>query len=90
MKRPRTLVSDHAVVRYLERVEGLDVVALKAEIAWRVDYAARLGASAVIIAGYRYVIGHDVAGQPVVVTVEPHGQDTPIRRSGRRDTGDEA
>ena len=84
MKRPRTAVSDHAIVRYLERVEGFDIAALRQTIARRVDYAASLGATAVIIDGFRYVFAVDDGGAPIVVTVEPQGMEAPIRRSGRR------
>lgn len=84
MKRPRTAVSDHAIVRYLERVEGFDIAELRLTIARRVDYAANLGASAVIVDGFRYIFSEDASGTPIVVTVEPQGMDAPIRRSGRR------
>lgn len=84
MKRPRTAVSDHAIVRYLERVEGFDIAELRLTIARRVDYAANLGASAVIIDGFRYVFAADEGGTPIVVTIEPQASDVPIRRSGRR------
>jgi hypothetical protein len=83
MKRPRTAISDHAIVRYLERVEGLDIAALRLKIAQRVDYAASLGASAVIVDGFRYIFAEDAGGTPIVVTVEPQGTFRPIRRSGR-------
>lgn len=84
MKRPRTVVSDHAIVRYLERVEGFDIAELRLTIARRVDYAASLGASAVVVEGFRYVFAADPGGAPIVVTVEPQGTETPIRRSGRK------
>ena len=72
MKRPRTSVSDHAIVRYLERVQGYDILRLKAEIAQRVDAGARAGASAVIIEGFSYKLVEDAQGRPIVTTVEPH------------------
>lgn len=84
MKRPRTAVSDHAIVRYLERVQGMDIAELRLTIARRVDYAASLGASAVIIEGFRYVFAADESGTPIVVTVRPLAMVTPIRRSGRK------
>jgi hypothetical protein len=88
MKKPRVRVTDHAVVRFLERVGGVDVEALRQGIARAVDEAARMGASAVTIDGFRYALEQDDQG-PVVVTVHERSQDTPIRRSGRR-RGEEA
>lgn len=91
MKRARTHVSDHAVVRYLERVEGRDIAALKQEIARRVDYAAQMGATSIVVEGFRYVFSGMDSGAPVVATVRPRNSATPIRRSGRRQPdGDEA
>lgn len=82
MKKPRVRVSDHALLRFLERVGGVDIAAIRASIAQATDRAAQLGAYKVVIDGYRYVLREDEHG-PVVVTVEK--PDTvPIRRSGRR------
>lgn len=61
-------VSDHAVLRYLERVGGFEIDRLRAEIAERVGRTYAKGATNVIIDGFRYVI--EVADNgPVVVTV---------------------
>lgn len=56
MKKSRIPVSDHAVLRYLERVEGLDIERLRREIGARVDLAVDLGACGVIIDGFSYKI----------------------------------
>lgn len=61
-KRPR--VSDHALVRYLERTQGLDLDAVRREIGERVRRGAEIGATGVLIDGYCYVIEANV-----VVTV---------------------
>lgn len=68
MKKPRTHVTDHAVLRYLERVRGLDIEALRREIGARVDRACAAGASGVQIDGFTYQIAHD-GGVPTVVTL---------------------
>lgn len=69
MTRPaRTIVSDHAVLRYLERVGGFEIDALRAQIAERVDAAAQIGATAVVIDGFHFVIRRSPMG-PVVTTV---------------------
>ncbi|SON55794.1 hypothetical protein HDIA_2253 [Hartmannibacter diazotrophicus] len=67
------IVTDHAVVRYLERVHGLDVAAVREHIAGRAATAVELGAIAVQIEGVRMHLA-DVT----VVTV------TPIRRRKRK------
>lgn len=56
MKKSIAIVTDHAVLRYLERVEGLDVERVRREIGRRVDRGARLGASGVVVDGIRYVL----------------------------------
>lgn len=72
MKKPRHHVTDHALVRYVERVLGLDVEPLRNEIGRKVDEACEGhdGMSAVIIDGWRHVIrnGSIVAIEP---TSEP-------------------
>lgn len=68
MKRPRIRVSDHAVLRYLQRVGGFDIERLRAEIAARVEGAAEAGASGVVIDGFRYCIRPDDFGHRRVVT----------------------
>jgi hypothetical protein len=72
MKRCRTGVTDHAIVRYLERVQGFDIERLRAEIGRRVEAAATVGASAVVIDGFAYAIRLDAEGRPVVTTVQKH------------------
>jgi uncharacterized protein YneR len=83
VKKPRARVTDNALVRFLERVGGVDVATIRLAIGKAVDEAVELGANAVIIDGFRYVIREDDTG-PLVVTVEPRSQETPIRRSGRQ------
>jgi hypothetical protein len=62
-------VSDHAIVRYLERVGGFDIDRLRQQIASRISEAAKAGASAVVVDGYEYVIQIDASGHPIVATV---------------------
>lgn len=49
-------VTDHAVLRHLERVEGLDVEAIRVEIARRTSRGLQMGAASVLFNGFRYVI----------------------------------
>jgi hypothetical protein len=56
MKKPIVIVTDHAVLRYLERVMLVDVESLRCRIGQRVDRAVAAGASAVIVEGFRYAL----------------------------------
>lgn len=56
MKKPLIPVSDHALVRYFEHVLGVDMEAQRRRIGRRIDRAVGLGASSVVIDGFRYMI----------------------------------
>lgn len=55
-------ITDHTLIRYLERVKGVDVEALRRKIALTVGRGNDLGASAVRVGGFTYRIeeGHVV------------------------------
>lgn len=77
-------VTDHAVLRYLERAHGLDVDAVRRHLAERAVNAARLGAVAVTIENVKLVL---IASRPdgcttTVVTVLRPGW--PALRDGGR------
>lgn len=78
MKRPPTPVSDHAVMRYVERVMGINVERLRVDIGHAVDEAARAGASSVKINGLVFRIRDGV-----VTTVVPSGHQPRQRRYDR-------
>lgn len=59
------IVSDHAVLRFLERCHGLDVEAIRAEMRHAVETGVRFGASAVICDGVKFVLREET-----VVTVK--------------------
>ena len=61
-------VTDHVIVRYLERVGGFPIEDLRAQIAARFQEAADAGAAAVRADGYTWVIGEDEFG-PALITV---------------------
>jgi hypothetical protein len=77
-------VSDHALLRYLERVKGIDVAAARTEIEALIGSAGMLGDAVVVRAGHTYVIkGYEVA------TVLPRGARfdfgrRPLQRNGAR------
>jgi hypothetical protein len=64
----RTLtVTDHAVLRHLERRLGFDVEAVRAEIEAICRRGADRGAETVLHGGLRYVLRHE-SGRTVVAT----------------------
>jgi hypothetical protein len=68
MKRGRLRVSDHAVLRYLERVGGFDIERLRRDIARRVETAVQAGACGVVVDGWSFRVKDGPHG-PVVTTV---------------------
>lgn len=75
MKNPLAYVTDHAVLRYLERVYGVDVEAFRRELGYKVDAALEAGANATIADGIRYVLVEDRLVSCVPVKSAPtHGR----------------
>lgn len=72
-------VSDHAVLRYMERVQGFDVEAVRAHIASLCAGAAATGASTVIAEGKRF----EISRIGVVMTVAPRGRGPALTRLAR-------
>ena len=68
----RLIVTDHAVLRYLERLGGFNIEGLRNDIRARLQAAADAGAGAVVIDGHSFLIDRGDYG-PVVVTVLPVG-----------------
>lgn len=86
MKTPPITVTDHAVLRYLERVLQIDIEAHRAEIARNVALAEEFeGASAVLKNGFRYRL----RGGAVVTVVPVHAPDPRTSRCDRRGQSDE-
>ncbi|WP_127088343.1 hypothetical protein [Aquabacter cavernae] len=52
---PLPIVTDHAVLREVERVHGIDVEAVRLHIAHRVRHAVAAGAAGLISEGHRYI-----------------------------------
>ena len=68
MKKLRVDVSDHALLRYLQRVGGFDIEGLRASIAKRIEGHAISTPMTVVLDGYRFMIRDGVQGA-VLVTV---------------------
>lgn len=80
MKRSRFHITDHAIVRYLERVKGIDMVALRAEIAVKVEAAEEHpGCAGVVSGGFTYKL----QGDSVCTVVQAS---RPDQRTGRSTT----
>lgn len=62
------IVTDHAVLRYIERVHGVDVDQLRAIIAGIVKEAAEAGATRYSVDGFTYAISHRTHTKEVAVT----------------------
>lgn len=87
MKKPLIPVTDHAVIRYLERVLHINIEAHRREIGRRVDRAAELGAAAVVLDGHRYIIT-DGAVTTIMFASKPNLRTGRVRRE-RPDGGAE-
>lgn len=82
----RPVVTDHALVRYLERVCGIELDGYRREIEARTAHAVEVGACGLISEGWRYVI---VDGR--IVTISPRDDDPPSRppRPSREERGED-
>jgi hypothetical protein len=78
VKEPRAIVTDHAVLRHIQRVQGIDVEAVRRELGFKVDAAIEAGAAATVSDGIRYVLVEDrlVSCKPV--------KSRPLRGRSRR------
>lgn len=76
MKKPRHPVSDHAVIRYLERVRGVNIDRLRAQIGKVAEQGLEMGACGAISNGFVYKI------RGGVVTTVTH-QSRPDRHTDR-------
>lgn len=70
----RPIVSDHALLRYLERVAGIDVTSHRHAVEDLVASAVDKGACGLISGGHRYVLRGDR-----VTTVIPRHQTPGVR-----------
>ena len=68
MKKPAVPVTDHCVIRYMERVMGLDIEGVRRKIADDLAPAVRIGAVGLTKDGFNYRIADGA-----VITVMPAG-----------------
>jgi len=66
VSRAHNLVSDHAVLRYLERVYGVDITRLRSRILKDTELAREHAAEAITCDGTRYVLSK--SGKVVTAT----------------------
>lgn len=85
MTQRRVRISDHAMLRYLERVGGFDIEGLRKSISDRVTAATVPGQVGVTIDGYSFRIGEDDWGQVVTTVLNAEGSTSILRpKSGGR------
>jgi hypothetical protein len=73
------VVSDHALVRWLERAHGIDMEFFRRKLAGEVGHAAQAGASGLVLNGLRFALD---GGR--VITVTPVKDQRPRYRCGER------
>tara|TARA_R110002020_G_scaffold185003_1_gene382456 strand:+ start:3632 stop:3889 length:258 start_codon:yes stop_codon:yes gene_type:complete len=85
MKRRATIVtvSDHAVLRYLEREHGINVDVVRDHLAARAQTGAELGATAIQVERVKLVVRSITEGYATVVTVVKRGAAVTTRRGDR-------
>ncbi|MCB1463239.1 MAG: hypothetical protein KDJ90_12630 [Nitratireductor sp.] len=72
-RRPKRItVSDHAVLRWLERVEGVDVKAIRRRIGRAVRNASEHGAAGARLDGVGFCLQYRDDGEAVVTTTVSH------------------
>lgn len=81
MKPARPIVTDHAVLRYLERAHGVDVAAIRAHIAGLVATGVERGALAVKAENVRFLL---IDGRVITVLHRRHLPFPPREHWGRR------
>lgn len=80
-------VTDHAVVRWLERVQGVDVGAIRRDIANQCEPAIAIGATGIKIQGAKFVIHGNVVCTILKTTQFQHAtSQITDRRSSRSST----
>lgn len=82
--KQRVIVTDHAVLRYLERVGGFEISALRRQISDRIRPFVGLGATGILIDGHVYVVDERTDGN-FVVTVLPKVRPAPVLLGSRRE-----
>lgn len=73
-------ITDHAVLRYLERAGGFQIEALRQAMAERVGRTAAPGAASVLIDGLRFVLKDGPQGLTVVTVLEKDQRATVLRQ----------
>lgn len=89
MKKPRAHVTDHALLRHLERVQGIDIEAMRRELGHKVDAAIEAGATSTVSDGIRYVLVEERLVSCVQVKHVPLRDGRKRRRKARDEEGDE-
>lgn len=65
--KKRLIVSDHAVVRYLDRIGGFDIEGLRHQIAMRLQPHADRGTQGVVLDGHSFLIDQNGDRGPIEI-----------------------
>lgn len=84
---PEPLVSDHAVLRELQRARGIDVEAVRRQIAAKVRRGVAQGACGVLVDGLRYVIRNGTVVTILHSAGPPLAERPAARRARESDDG---
>ena len=71
MGAPKVEISDHALLRYLERVGGFDIMGLRRSIAACISGGAISTPQTMVIDGFRFVVRAGSRGPVLMTVVEP-------------------
>lgn len=88
MKKPEAYVTDHAVLRHLERVQGIDIEGVRRDLGHKVAAAIRAGAVAIVAEGIRYALVEDRLVSCVPVKSVPQRGRSNRRRARREEDGE--
>lgn len=83
MKKPRHTVTDHAVLRYLERVQGMDIEIVRRDLGRRIDALTEGhdGLCSVVVEGHRFIVRDNVVVTCTELHLPNRGQ---VGRRGRK------
>lgn len=70
MSKRRVYVSDHALLRYLQRIGGFDIEGLRASIAKRIEGHIVSTPMTVVLDGYRFLVRDGDKGAVLVTVVD--------------------
>lgn len=87
MTAPNLEVSDHAVLRYLERVGGFAIEKLRSELVARISAERIMGSPYIPIDGIVFVVRDNGKGPVVTTVLQDNGPRKPRKRRKKSTSG---